>query len=103
MVALKYLATNKSVLSMSIKDITDLFKVGKASAKSHMRNLIEMAAADGNLGEEEQRLLQFAALRNNISSDELKEIQNSVVEIRFEVPRSESVKFNQIYDLVHMM
>ena len=34
---------------MNFKDILDLFKLGKATAKSHMRNLIEIAAADGSL------------------------------------------------------
>jgi uncharacterized tellurite resistance protein B-like protein len=88
---------------MSIQDILDLFKLGKASAKSHMRNLIEIAAADGNLGIEEQRLLEYAALRNNISPAELKQIQINTSKIRFEVPRGDHDKFHQLYDLVHMM
>jgi hypothetical protein len=88
---------------MNITDIIDLFKVGKANAKSHMRNLIEMAGADGGLGVEEQRLLEFAAVRNNISKEELTEIQTNSIEIRFKVPRSQREKFYQLYDLVHMM
>ena len=88
---------------MSIKDILDLFKLGKGSAKSHMRNLIEIAAADGNLGIEEQRLLEYAAVRNDISPAELKEIQMNTSKVRFEVPRSDHDKFHQLYDLVHMM
>jgi uncharacterized tellurite resistance protein B-like protein len=88
---------------MSITDIIDLFKLGKASAKSHMRNLIEIAAADGNLAIEEQRLLEYAAIRNNISREELKEIQKNSGGIRFKVPGSKKDKFYQLYDLVHMM
>ena len=88
---------------MSFKDILNLFKLGKASAKSHMRNLIEMAAADGGLGIEEQRLLEFAAIKNNISKAELKVIQADASKIRFEVPGNEEEKFFQLYDLVHMM
>jgi uncharacterized tellurite resistance protein B-like protein len=88
---------------MSFKEILALFKLGKASAKSHMRNLIEIAAADGNLGSEEQRLLEYAALRNNISKNQLKEIQADASKVRFEVPGSEQDKFFQLYDLVHMM
>ena len=55
---LDYLNQNKHVncLPMNFKDILNLFKIGKASAKSHMRNLIEIAASDGSLGDEEQRL-----------------------------------------------
>ena len=88
---------------MTFTEIIDLFRNGKATAKSHMRNLIEIAAADGGFGIEEQRLLQYAALRNNISETQLKDIQATVSKIRFEVPRSEEVKFFQLYDLVHMM
>lgn len=88
---------------MNVTDIIDLFKIGKASAKSHMRNLIEIAAADGGLGSEEQRLLEYAALRNNISTSELNDIQGDLSKVRFEVPRSEREKFYQLYDLVHMM
>jgi len=88
---------------MSFQDIIDHFKLGKATAKSHMRNLIEIAAADGKVGSEEQRLLELAAQRNNISTVELKNIQANVSKVRFEVPRNEEVRFSQLYDLVHMM
>ena len=88
---------------MTFTEIIDLFRKGKATAKSHMRNLIEIAAADGGFGNEEQRVLQYAALRNNISESQLKDIQAAVSKIRFQVPRSEEVKFFQLYDLVHMM
>ena len=88
---------------MSFKDILNLFKIGKATAKSHMKNLIEIAAADGNLAGEEQRLLEYAAYRNNISSLQLKEIQADVSKIPFDVPSNELDKFTQLYDLVHMM
>jgi uncharacterized tellurite resistance protein B-like protein len=88
---------------MSVAEITSLFKLGKATAKSHMRNLIEIAAADGGIGTEEQRLLDYAALRNNISKSQLQNIQRDASKIRFEVPRSSEEKFFQLYDLVHMM
>lgn len=88
---------------MSFKDILNLFKIGKATAKSHMKNLIEIAAADGNLAGEEQRLLEYAAYRNNISALQLKEIQADVSKIPFDVPSNELDKFTQLYDLVHMM
>lgn len=88
---------------MNINDILSLFKLGKASARSHMRNLIEIAGADGNLGTEEQRLLEYAAQRNNLSAAELKAIQNNASRVRFEIPRNKEEKFFQLYDLVHMM
>ena len=88
---------------MNVADIIGQFKSGKASARSHMRNLIEIAAADGNLGFEEQRLLEHAALRNNITPAQLKEIQDNPSGPRFVVPASNRDKFYQLYDLVHMM
>jgi uncharacterized tellurite resistance protein B-like protein len=88
---------------MSFNEILSLFKLGKATAKSHMRNLIEIAAADGRLGIEEQRLLEYAAQRNNISPAQLKSIQADASKVRFEVPSGSEAKFFQLYDLVHMM
>ncbi len=88
---------------MSFEDIIDLFKLGKATAKSHMRNLIEIAAADGSFVGEEQKLLEYAAHRNNISTVQLKDIQADISKVRFKVPGNEEDKFFQLYDLVHMM
>jgi uncharacterized tellurite resistance protein B-like protein len=88
---------------MNFKDIISLFRQGKATAKSHMRNLIEIAAADGGFGIEEQRLLEYAAQRNDISKSQLKDIQTDTSKVQFEVPQDEQDKFFQLYDLVHMM
>jgi uncharacterized tellurite resistance protein B-like protein len=88
---------------MKIKEILSVVKLGKATAKSHMRNLIEIASADGNLGTEELRLLSYAAQRNNISDVELKAIRKDTSRIQFEVPNGAEERFFQLYDLVHMM
>ena len=88
---------------MNIDDIINLFKLGKASAKSHIRNLIEIAAADGNLGVEEQRLLQLAAIRNYITDAELKDIQANPSKVPFKIPGNKHDRFRKLYDLVHMM
>jgi uncharacterized tellurite resistance protein B-like protein len=88
---------------MNFKDIMNHFKKGDTTAKSHMRNLIEIAAADGGFGVEEQRLLEYAAQRNNISKTQLKGIQAHASKVHFEVPKTEEDRFFQLYDLVHMM
>ena len=88
---------------MNFKDILSLFKQGKATAKSHLRNLIEIAAADGGFGGEEQRLLEYLALKNNISRKELANLQADTSKIPFEIPKSQQEMFTQFYDLVHMM
>jgi uncharacterized tellurite resistance protein B-like protein len=88
---------------MNFTDIINLFKQGKATAKSHLRNLIEIAAADGGFADEEQRFLEYIAQRNNITPEQLKEIQADASKVPFEVPKSERERFFQLYDLVHMM
>jgi uncharacterized tellurite resistance protein B-like protein len=88
---------------MSIQDILNLFNSGKATAKSHMKNLIEMAAVDGNFDQIEYDLLKKIAKSNNISESQLKDIRNNPHGIKFELPTDKKEKFHQFYDLVHMM
>ena len=68
-----------------------------------MKNLIEMAAADGTFADVEYDLLKSIAKRNNISESQLKEIRKNPGTVQFEVPADKSEKFAQLYDLVHMM
>jgi len=88
---------------MGIQEILSLFHTGKASAKSHMKNLIEMAAIDGNFDQIEFDLLKKIAKKNNISETQLREIRENPQGIKFELPSDKSQRFNQFYDLVHMM
>jgi uncharacterized tellurite resistance protein B-like protein len=88
---------------MSFSDILNLFNQGKGTAKSHMKNLIEMAAVDGNFEAIEFDLLKTIAKRNGISESQLKDIRNNPTGIKFEVPTDSKEKFNQLFDLVHMM
>jgi uncharacterized tellurite resistance protein B-like protein len=88
---------------MNFTEIIHLFKQGKSTAHSHMKNLIEIAAVDGNFDEVEYDLLKKIASRNGISAAKLNSIQDSPSKITFEVPTDETEKFTQMYDLVHMM
>lgn len=88
---------------MKFSEILNLFRQGKSTAKSHMKNLIEVAAADGNFDEVEYQLLQRIAKRNGISGGQLKSIRNNPDTVAFEVPEDKLEKFSQLYDLVHMM
>ncbi len=88
---------------MSFSDILNLFNQGKGTAKSHMKNLIEMAAVDGNFEAIEFDLLKTIAKRNGISESQLKDIRNNPTGIKFEIPTDSKEKFNQLFDLVHMM
>lgn len=88
---------------MNFTDILSLFKQGKGTARSHMKNLIEMAAVDGNFDLVENDLLRKIAKRNNISESHLKEIHSSPEKVEFMLPQDKREKFHQFYDLVHMM
>ncbi|GHN02913.1 hypothetical protein WSM22_44020 [Cytophagales bacterium WSM2-2] len=88
---------------MDIKEILSLFHKGKASAKSHMKNLIEMAAVDGNFDQIEYDLLKQIAKKNNISESQLKSIKENPQGVKFELPADKTERFHQFYDLVHMM
>ncbi|MBS1507516.1 MAG: hypothetical protein JSS79_12810 [Bacteroidetes bacterium] len=88
---------------MNIQEILSLFHKGKTTAKSHMKNLIEMAAADGNFDQIEYDLLKQIAKKNNISESQLKDIRANSSGIKFELPTDKIERFHQFYDLVHMM
>lgn len=88
---------------MKFNDIISLFKQGKGTARSHMKNLIEMAAVDGNFDLIEFDLLKKIARRNNISEGQLKAIHDDHKDIEFLLPSDKREKFDQFYDLVHMM
>ena len=88
---------------MNFSEMLNLFKQGKGSAKSHMKNLIEMAAADGHFADVEFDLLKSIAKRNGISESQLIEIRKNPTGIQFEVPGDKKERFHQLYDLVHMM
>lgn len=88
---------------MNFTDILSLFKQGKGTARSHMKNLIEMAAADGNFDLIENDLLRKIAKRNNISDAHLKDIHKDPAKVEFMLPADKKEKFTQFYDLVHMM
>jgi uncharacterized tellurite resistance protein B-like protein len=88
---------------MKFTELLGSFRNGTGTAKSHMKNLIEMAATDGSFMDMEYDLLKSIARRNNISESKLKEIRENPGNIKFEVPVDAREKFHQLYDLVHMM
>jgi uncharacterized tellurite resistance protein B-like protein len=88
---------------MNIQELLNLFNKGKATAKSHMKNLIEMAAVDGNFDPVEYDLLKKIAKKNSISESQLRSIRSNPQGIKFELPNDKRERFHQFYDLVHMM
>ena len=87
---------------MKFTDLLGVFRQGGVT-QSHMKNLIEMAAADGQFHDSEKELLKQIAKKNGISEHQLQEIQKHPEKIQFEVPQDSQQKFRQLYDLVNMM
>src|ERR1051325_8617849 len=88
---------------MTFSDILSGFRQGKATARSHMKNLIEMAAADGNFAPAELDLLNDIAKRNGMTEKQLAEIRKNPTSIALQVPAEPKEKFSQLYDLALMM
>ena len=83
-------------------NITSLFGV-KKGGKSHIKNLLEVAAADGKFLEVEESLLFAIAKRNNITKNQIAEIRKSSPQVEFTMPKDDREKFLHLYELVHMM
>jgi len=88
---------------MNFSDILSLFRQGKGTARSHIKNLIEVAVSDGNFDLIEYDLLKKIARRNGINEAHLKQIQTNPDHVQFELPDNKEERFQQFYDLVHMM
>lgn len=88
---------------MKFSQFLGLFKEGKVGAKSHMKNLVEMAMVDGHFDNSEKTLLDSIAKKYSVSSTQLKTIKDDPEAIEFEIPKNETKRFEQFYDLVNMM
>lgn len=88
---------------MKFSEILGLFHQGKATAKSHMKDLIEMAAVDGKFDTSEYDLLKEISRKNGISENQLNKIRQNPQAVRMELPVDRNEKFRYMYDLVHMM
>ncbi len=88
---------------MKLAELLGLFKEGNATAKSHMKNLIEVAMADGQLAPDEYNLLKKLARKYHITEKELENIRENRIDVEFEVPEDDGEKFEQFYELIHMM
>jgi uncharacterized tellurite resistance protein B-like protein len=86
---------------MSLFNILDLNEQNKR--ESHIKNLLEMAIADGNLDNEEFELVTFIASKFNMTIEEVEAIRQKPGDISFTPPSSFKAKALQLYDLVQIM
>ncbi len=88
---------------MKFTEIIGIFKASNSISKSHMKNLFEMAMVDSHFDDSEYELLQKLAKKHKVSEKELNAIKDDPSKIEFELPSNADEKFEQFYDLVHMM
>ena len=88
---------------MKLTEILGLFREGKATAKSHIKKLLEMALVDNHFDQRESELLDKLAKKYGVSENELGRIKKDTSNVEFELPEDDYEKFNQFYELVHMM
>jgi uncharacterized tellurite resistance protein B-like protein len=88
---------------MNLFERLGLLKHRDASAKSHIKNLIEVAEADGHFAQVEKELLKSIAKRNGFSEKQISEIHKNLEEIKLVIPEDSKSRFHRFYDLIHMM
>lgn len=70
---------------------------------SHIKNLVDVALADGQIDNDEMILLLNVAKRLKINDDQIEMIRTNPAAIQFSAPANAKKRFDQIYDLVCMM
>ena len=74
-----------------------------SKAKSHIRNLIRIAGADGNIDETEYKLLIRIARKFELSEEDVKDIMEKVDSMSFTPPANKEDRNLQLYNLGRMV
>ncbi len=71
--------------------------------RSHVKNLITIALADGHLSEDEWELLVYLASRLGVGEEEINAIKENPEAVTFVMPKTHDQRVQQIEDLVLLM
>jgi len=71
--------------------------------RSHIKNLIEIALADGNIDADELTLIRDIALKFDLTESDIEEIRKNPEKVKFTPPSSEKLKIEQLNQLVKIM
>jgi hypothetical protein len=88
---------------VSFSDLFSVIKKGNGVPKTRVRNLVEMAAAEGNFMDKEPDLLKSNAKEHGITEFHLSDIRKHPSNVKFEIPKNSDEKFRQLYGLVNIM
>jgi uncharacterized tellurite resistance protein B-like protein len=81
-----------------------LFESKKSKEKkSHLKNLLIMAMADGNLDKNEADLIFVLAKKYNFSVKEINAVKDNPQKVKFVPPKNINERFEQLFDLVLLM
>lgn len=75
----------------------------KLAVKSHLRQLVRLAFADGEFHEKEKRFILRVGKENGISRSDIDDIIENPTAVELHIPESVDEKFEQIFDLVNLM
>jgi prepilin-type processing-associated H-X9-DG protein len=85
-------------------DLMKIFKSDKDGIRrSHVKNLVTVAMADGHVGTDEWELLIGIAQRLGMSEAEITEIRNNPEGVNFVPPKKYEERVQQLRDLVSVM
>ncbi|WP_339701071.1 TerB family tellurite resistance protein [uncultured Marixanthomonas sp.] len=83
---------------------TDLFERGEHSRNlSHFASIANIAAIDGELNEEEEKLLKRFARKLNIEEDEYQEVIKNPTKYPINPPNSSDRRLERMHDLFEMI
>ena len=71
--------------------------------RSHVKNLVSIALADGHLSEDEWELLVYLASRLGMEEGEINAIRENPEAVKFVMPKTHDQRVQQIEDLVLLM
>lgn len=79
------------------------FKKDKSKEKSHLKSLMDMAMADGEIDKFEYEYLLTIATKLGISKAELDALKDGKQDFEYKSPSSKKESFKQLYELICMM
>jgi len=80
-----------------------LFGGHHSKAKSHIRNLIRIACADGTVDDKEWKLLIRIARKFELSEEEVKDVMDNIDDFSFAPPANKEDRNLQLYNLGRMV
>ena len=75
----------------------------KKRRKSHFRNLVAVAMADGDIDDDETQLLLLLGQKNYLTPAEIQQVLQSPEDVRFVVPQNPRQALDYLWEMVQMM